>query len=332
MPAGTKWAYANHAFALVGEIIARIEGQPIEEVLQRRVFEPLNMADTDCYDQTHPELTTGYHHAPTHDDLDVMALLGKEPPGNSPVDGYNIRGKHVYVATRAAGAVQATIPDMAKYASALLQKSKGIVKSETFDLMTSPQWCPDERLLSLGLTFMRQERFGLRSFGHGGGIAGGWNTHIDVFPGEDLAVLTHINISFAKSDQIFSKIIQAVLDAPNPDLSRRPTDAAILKAAVGVYEPPAGFLTSFRITRGVGRIQITEKDGELELRARRGPWREGIRLVPTDSNDPAFFSLDTGAPEPPGLALTFDDNKAVSGINMSRMNLVRNNNLQPWVS
>ena len=153
-----------------------------------------------------------------------------------------------------------------------------------------------------------------------------------MFPGEDLAVITHINISFAKSDQIFSKIIQAVLDAPNPDLSRRPTDAAILKAAVGVYEPPAGFLTSFRIIRGVGRIQITEKDGELELRTRRGALREGVRMVPTDSSDPAFFSLDTGAPEPPGLVLTFDDNKAVTGLHMSRMNLVRNNNLQPWVS
>ena len=82
----------------------------------------------------------------------------------------------------------------------------------------------------------------------------------------------------------------------------------------------------------MGRIQIIEKDGELELRTRRGALREGVRLVPTDPKDPAFFSLDTGAPEPPGLVLTFDDNKAVTGLHMSRMNLVRNNNLQPWFS
>ena len=80
VPPGTKWAYANHAFALLGEIISRIEGQRIEEVLRERIFDPLSMASSDCYDLMHPDLTIGYHHAPSHDDLDVMALLGKEPP------------------------------------------------------------------------------------------------------------------------------------------------------------------------------------------------------------------------------------------------------------
>ena len=35
-PPDTKWAYANHAFCLLGEIVARIEGRRIEEVLARR--------------------------------------------------------------------------------------------------------------------------------------------------------------------------------------------------------------------------------------------------------------------------------------------------------
>ncbi len=331
VPAGTKWAYANHAFALMGEIISRIEGQPIEEVLRQRVYDPLGMTNSDCYDQKHPDLTTGYHHAPSHDDLDAMALLGKNPPDDAPVDGHNIRGEYIYVGPRAAGAVQSSINDMAKYASALLRKGRGIVRPETFDLMTSPQWCPDERLLSLGLTFMRVERFGRRSIGHGGGVAGGWNTHIDVFPDENLGVLTHLNISFDRSDEVFSKVIQAVLDAPDPDMSSRPVDPNIARAAAGVYEPPEGFLTSYRIIRSAGRIQITEKDGGLELRSRRGPWREGVRLVPTDANDPAFFRLDTGSPEPPGVALAFDQGSdKASRLLMSRMSLVRNDKLTPW--
>ena len=330
-PPDTKWAYANHAFCLLGEIVARTEGRRIEEVLERRVFGPLGMVNSDCWDQQRPDMTTGYHHAPDHDDLDDLAILGIAPPDAPTVDGHNIRGEYIYVATRAAGAVQSTIPDMARYASALLAKGKGIVSPETFDLMTAPQWRPDERLLSLGLTFMRVERFGRRSIGHGGGISGGWNTHIDVFPSNNLAVLTHLNISFDRSDAIFSKVIQSVLNEPDPDTTGSPISADAAAAAVGVYEPPAGFLTSYRIIRGVGRIQITERDGGLELRSRRGAWREGVRLYQPDANDPGFFRLDTGAPEPPGLVLQFGegDGKA-TGILLPRMNLLRNDSLVAW--
>ncbi len=330
VPAGTKWAYANHAFALLGEIIARIEGQRIEEVLREKIFDPLTMASSDCYDLMHPDLTVGYHHAPSHDELDVMALLGKEPPDEQTVDGHNIRGEYVYVGPRAAGAVQSTIHDMAKYASALLQKSAGIVSPETFDMMTSPQWCPDDRLMSLGLTFMRDEQFGLRSIGHGGGVSGGWNTHIDVFPSEDIAVLVHINISSDSSNDVFSRIIQAVLDAPAADLSECTPNPAVLDDVTGVYEPPAGFLTSYRIIRGAGRLQITASDGELELRSRRGPWREGVRLAQPDAGDPNFFMLDTGAPDPPGLVIERDERGVPATIHMDRMSFVRNESLSPW--
>ena len=330
VPAGTKWAYANHAFALLGEIVSRIEGERIEQVLRRRVYGPLDMADTDCYDQVHPGLTTGYHRAPLADDLDAMEILGTTPPDESPVDGRNIRGKYVYVGPRAAGAVQSTIYDMAKYASALLRESGDIVSPETFELMISPHWCPDERLLSQGLTFMREEKFGLRSFGHGGGVSGGWNTHIDIFPAEDLAVLTHLNISFDKSEEIYSRLIQAVFDAPDPDLSPSRASPEITKAAVGVYEPPPGFLTSYRVIRGAGRLQIVERAGELELRARRGPWREGVRMVSSDPDDPKFFVLDTGSPEPTRLLLVSDESGGITGIQMGRMSFVRNNDLRPW--
>ena len=70
VPVGTKWAYANHAFCLLGEIVARTEGRRIEEVLEQRVFGPLGMSNSDCWDQQRPDLTTGYHHAPDHDDLE----------------------------------------------------------------------------------------------------------------------------------------------------------------------------------------------------------------------------------------------------------------------
>ena len=73
----------------------------------------------------------------------------------------------------AAGSVQSTARDMARYAVALLDQGAGIVDAASFAAMVAPQWEPHPRLTSLGLSFMRRERFGMASFGHGGGVVGG---------------------------------------------------------------------------------------------------------------------------------------------------------------
>ncbi|MCI0439572.1 MAG: beta-lactamase family protein [Chloroflexi bacterium] len=330
-PPGAKWAYANHGFALLGEIISRIEGKPIEAVLKERIFEPLGMANTDCFDQPHPNLTTGYHRAPGHDELEVMDITLKDAPEETTVDGYNIRGEHAYVRPRAAGAVESSVLDMARYTAALLRKGRGVVRPETFELMTRPHWSLDERLSSMGLTFFLRERFGRRSFGHGGGITGGWNTQLTVFPDDDLAVIVHLNMNYAEMGLVDSKIAQAALNAPDVKPADAPVDAAILASAPGVYQPTPGHKTNFRIVRGMGRVQITARDGRLFLRTRRGPWREGARMARVNAADPTLFALDTGEPEPPLVALALDGSGAVSAVRIERQaHLVRNEGLKPW--
>ena len=250
VPPGTKWAYANHGFVLLGDIVARAEGIPIEEVLRRRVFEPLGMSDTDCLDSPHVALTTGYHRPPGPDERELLKRAGRDIPDEETVDGHNIRGRYQYVRGRAAGAVQSTIADMARYASALLRRGGGIVQPATFDTMIAPQWCPDDRLTSMGLTFFRQRRFGRRTFHHGGGVQGGWNTMLTVLPGDDLALLVHSNLTFDKFDQVDGRLLQAVLDAPEAPVTIAPVEPRILASAPGVYEAPPGRLTNFRIMTG----------------------------------------------------------------------------------
>jgi CubicO group peptidase (beta-lactamase class C family) len=331
VPPGTKWAYANHGFALMGEIVSRIEGVPIEEVLRRRVLDPLGMTNTDCLDQPHKDLTTGYHRRPTEDERELAQRAGQELPDEETVDGHNIRGKYQYVKGRAAGAVQSTIPDMARYASALLRRADGIVKAETFDAMIAPQYCPDERLTSIGFTFFREPRFGRRAFGHGGGVSGGWNTHIAVLPEEGLALLVHLNLTFDKFHQVDGRILQAVLDASDTPAGVASVDEKVLSAAPGVYEATPGRLTNFRIMTGTGRVQVMAEGGELIMRARRGPWKGGVRMLPVDANDRAFFALDTGDPEPPRVAMKRDEKGAVTGLRFDRLvEMVRNGELEPW--
>ena len=223
---------------------------------------------------------------------------------------------------RAAGAVQSSIVDMAKYASALLGRGGGIVQPSTFEQMVSPQWCPDDRLTSIGLTFFRSNRFGFETFGHGGGVTGGWNTHMTIVPEADLAVLTHMNLSSDIFSSIEGQILRAVLGAPErPALdSTSPLVAQNIRdGACGSYEPAPGHLTNFRTIRGVGRVEIIDQARTLILRSRRGPWRAGVAMTPVSSDDSMLFALDGGEPEPPHVVLVMGANGAVEGLRLDRL-------------
>jgi CubicO group peptidase (beta-lactamase class C family) len=329
---GRKWAYANHGFVLLGEIVARAEGAPIEEVLRRRVFEPLGMEHTDCLDQPNADLTTGYHRELGPDERELRERAGWEIEDEEAVDGHNIRGRYRYVMGRAAGAVQSTIPDMARYASALLRKGGGIVSAETFEEMVAPHWCPDDRLMSLGLALFREPRYGRRTFRHGGDVDGGWNTMLTVSPADDMAVLVHMNLSYNRFDLVESRIVQAAMGAPDEVAVGGELDGWALVSAPGVYEPLPGRLTNFRIMTQTGLIQITREGDELALRSRWGAWKDGFRMRPADRDDPAFFALETGEPEPPRVALLRDADGMVTGLRCDRLvEMVRNDSLEPWV-
>jgi CubicO group peptidase (beta-lactamase class C family) len=331
MPPGAKWSYANFGFALIGEIVARAEGAPIAEVVRRRVFAPLGMTNSDLLDRPHPDLTTPYHHAPTAEDLRLAERLGRTLPVEQAVDGTNIRGTYRYIrGGGAAGAVQSTIPDMARYASALLARGAGIVKPETFDAMVAPQWHPDERMEGWGLTFQRMRHFGEGFFGHGGGVGGGWNTMLIVSPARNLALLIHANTAFEGMTPLTSRLLATLIGAQPGALTGAP-EAEVIAAAPGVFESPGGVLTNYRIIGAMGRLMIKAEDGGLKLYARRGAWREGKRLYPGDAADPDFLVIDDDPLSPSKLALVRDAAGAVVGLRCDRLvERVRTEAVEPW--
>lgn len=48
-PAGTKWAYSNSGYVMLGVIVAKISGKPYREFLHERIFSPLKMNHTLAY-------------------------------------------------------------------------------------------------------------------------------------------------------------------------------------------------------------------------------------------------------------------------------------------
>ncbi len=50
-PPGTKWAYCNSGYVVLGLIVAKVSGQPFREFLRQRIFAPLKMDETLAYEK-----------------------------------------------------------------------------------------------------------------------------------------------------------------------------------------------------------------------------------------------------------------------------------------
>jgi CubicO group peptidase (beta-lactamase class C family) len=331
IPPGVKWSYANLGFALLGEVVARAEKAPIAEVVRRRVFTPLGMAYSDLLDLPHPDLATGYHRAPGEEERELRARAGQETPDESTVDGLNIRGSYLHIrGAGAAGAVQSTVPDMARYAAALLAGGGGIVRPETFASMLAPHWAPHPRLETWGLSFSRMARFGRLMFGHGGGVLGGWNSMLLLVPRDDLALIVHANTMWDDFPKLVSRLLAATLGAEPPAVLARSTAEDLLAAAPGVYEGLPGDLTNFRVKGAVGRLQIKAEEGALTLYSRRGVWKRGVRLAPETSPDDDLFRIADDDLEPGSLALVRGEGGEVTGLRYGLVEMVRNDTIPGW--
>jgi CubicO group peptidase (beta-lactamase class C family) len=331
---GTKWSYANHGFALLGEIVSRAEKAPLADVMQRRVFGPLAMTESDLIDQPHPDLSRGYSQAATPQDRAMLDLLGVQLESDDPVDGWNLPGKFVRVwGNGGAGAVQSTVTDMGRYASALLRGANGIVKPETFAAMTADQWRPDKRLPGWGLGFAVRGGGKGRRFGHGGSVFGGWNSYLAVFPELDAALIVHLNLFSDVFDRLVTPpLVDAFLGSSDKLPAAIAPDSRVLATAPGVYElTMPGPLTNFRPQFNCGRVQISNQDGDLVMHSRRGPWKGGARLLPVRADEPDFFAI--GVPGDPVnyMTLLLDGEGAVTGLRFPQLvDMYRNPEVQPW--
>ena len=281
IPPGAKWSYANLGFALLGEVVARAEQAPIAEVLRRRIFAPLGMTDSDLLDQPHPDLTTGYHRAPGADERELRARAGLETPDEPTVDGLNIRGTYLHIrGGGAAGAVQSTAPDMARYAAALLAGGGGIVRPATFATMVAPHWASRSPPGELGPVVLARHALRALHVRPRRRCAGRLEQH---------AVDDSRRGSGADRPRQHGvgRLPRAGQPPPGGDPGRPSAGAGrarrgadLLVSAPGVYEALPGELTNFRVKGAAGRLQIKAAPDALWLHARRGPWKAGMRLFP----------------------------------------------------
>ena len=304
---GTDWHYANHAWGILGEIVARVENDSWHNVIQKVIFDKLGMSDSYPGDEPVDGMSVGYHRDSGQDELDRMELIGDELIYGDLVDKVNIRGvKYDYVGTAAAGSVMSTLEDMCTYSRALLNKSNGIISQDTFDSMLEVQYSPDPDLsIKMGLGFQIKSIMGHYAYGHNGGISGGWNTVMLLFPKLDIGLMIHLNLSSGLVDEITNDIVYVLLGKPSVNIVKTPINDEQKNKIIGVYIQRPGFVARSRPIRSLGRIQIIEKDNNVYIQSRRGEWREATKIFKSDYGS-NIYVVDDGKINPTLISINGD--------------------------
>ena len=277
---GTRWAYSNHGFATLGQIVADVTGVPLGRYLREHVFGPLGMQHTDLVrsGRVRPRLATGYQ-------LGARGLTAVTDREMVPAG---------------AGAVYSTTSDMARYAAALLgggaNQHGRVLKPETLAIMFEPHYQPDPRIPGMGLAFFRGQAGRHLTLGHDG-IWKGFHSTLLLVPEAGTGVVAFANTGpfgpLAAPGPAASAVLRSLLglldDAVATGVPERPW---AWRDLCGWYSLGPGVLTDPQ-PRMLGGVEVAVRRGHLTLRGQIPvpAVRRGLRLHP-DGEDPDVFRIE----------------------------------------
>ena len=171
---GSKWAYSNYGFLLLGLIVQKASGQDYYEYVREHIFKPAGMRLSDSLpeEQAVPGRSVGY----------TKFDGGQTWKPNT--DTLPYRGT-------SAGGGYTTVEDLLRFANALLNHK--LLDVEHTDLLTTGH-ADTPRGAKYAYGFMDNREDGGRWFGHGGG-APGMNGDLRIYPdsGYVIAVLSNLD-------------------------------------------------------------------------------------------------------------------------------------------
>ena len=159
-PPATRFVYSDINFELLGEIVHRLSGKPLDEYARETIFAPLGMQETRFHPAPSPRI------APTEID----------PATGTPLRGvvHDPTARYMGGVAGHAG-VFSTAADLAKYAQMMLDNGANLFSPLTVKKFTTPNSPPDQPILrglgwdiDSGYSAPRGELFPLGSYGHTG--------------------------------------------------------------------------------------------------------------------------------------------------------------------
>lgn len=212
--------YSNLAYALLGQVIARVEGCSWEDALRRRVLDPLGMGDTGLTPQDATR-ALGYLVHP------FSGTLTLEPR-------FELRS------TGPVGGLWSTVADMARYAAFVAEPDERVLAAETLEEMCRPLIMTDTQTwtgaygLGFGLT-----RLGDRVLAGHGGAMPGYLSGLQVMRRDNVGAIVFCNATAGPMPTVLAAaLVATVLDAEPPAASPvwRPSAAhPELEAVLGAW-------------------------------------------------------------------------------------------------
>jgi CubicO group peptidase (beta-lactamase class C family) len=190
---GTGRYYSNTGYFLLSMIVERIEGRPLGQVLQSRIFGPLEMAQTRMAD---PEAIIR-HRASGYWVNKVGDLINRNPTETS--------------STLGAGGLLSSVHDLAKWDEALYGDQ--LLSADSKTTMWTSTILPDGKDTGYAFGWSVRPYKGLTSQSHSGQVAG-FVANFSRFPERDIAIIVFLNRYRVSGGRMKT----AVLDVFMPDL------------------------------------------------------------------------------------------------------------------
>jgi CubicO group peptidase (beta-lactamase class C family) len=197
---GEKWSYSNLGYVLLGILIHKVSGQFYGDVLQERVFKPLEMTTARIISEAEivPNRAAGYRL--------VKGQLNNQEWVSPTLN------------TTADGALYLTVYDMAKWDAALYTEK--LLKRSSLEQMWTPVKLNNGKTYPYGFGWSLGEVRGHRIIEHGGAWQG-FKSYIARYVDDKLTVVVFANLSEANP----GRIAYGVAAIFNPDLAPVPAKA-----------------------------------------------------------------------------------------------------------
>lgn len=212
---GTKFAYSNMAFEVLGDLIAKVSGETFEGYVQKHILKPLKMNNsTLLVKQAAPQLLASPH-----------VLNASFEPSVSKVFPYN--RMHSPSST-----LYSNVLDMSRWAMANMNRGeldgKRILKGSTYDMMWKPA---GEQFTRVGISWFLGKHRDIPTVGHSGGDVG-FISNLLMIPDKKIAVVMMSNFDGGAS---LGQLTAAALDValglkPAPLVIKLPIARVIARA------------------------------------------------------------------------------------------------------
>ena len=229
---GTKWAYSNSNYFLLGKIVEVASAESYTSYLDDQFFRPLGMRSSGACPVGDPSLS-----------------LGSSASGDA-IGGAENVGADFYFA---AGMLCSTAKDIAMWQAALFGGK--IISPASLAFMTTPATPSDGSTQEYGAGVVVGSVGHHRSFWHNGALPSGYESEMAYYPDDDLQVIALAN---------------TLTDPPAVTMNR--LDAALARAALGLEAPvvvdhrmpaDAGDRYAGHYLLGPLTCEIVVKDGKL---------------------------------------------------------------------